>query len=166
MDSFQDLDESFESIFDNPIYIRDRFRFRLLDLPAELMVRICQLAVVKPNIIDATQAAKSEHQARMLRQPPIAQTCRMLRRESLRAFYRDNSFEAFHWARHACIRDWLVAIGADNLRAMQTLTFHCKFDNDFWVNKFDEVGIKVKVERAEDQSRAAGNLHTLIVTFL
>ena len=49
---------------------------------------------------------------------------------------------------------------------MRTFTFHCKFDADFWTEKFADIGIPVKIEMAENQSRAYGSLHTLIVTFL
>lgn len=165
-DDLQSLHQDFESVFDNEIHARQRFTFRLLDLPPELMLRIVQQAVIKPKIIDATSAPKAEHQAQVLQPPAITRTCRLLRRESLRAFYRDNDFEAFHWARHACIRQWLVALGRDNLLAMRTLTFHCKFNTDFWEQKFEEVGIKTKCEVADDQTKAVGSLHTLKVTFL
>jgi len=49
---------------------------------------------------------------------------------------------------------------------MRTLTFHCKFNPDFWETKFEEVGIKTKAEVAEDQSRAVGSLRTLKFNFL
>lgn len=162
----QDLDEAFEDVFENEIYAKERFTFRLLDLPPELVIRIAQLAVIKPKIIDATLAPELKHQARILQQPAITRTCRMLRRESLLAFYRDNNFEAYHWAKHACVRQWLAAIGQANLCSMGSLTFHCKFDPDFWEQKFEEVGIKTKCEVAEDQSRAGRRLRTLKVTFL
>jgi hypothetical protein len=163
---FQSLDESFEDVFENEIYARERFRFPLLELPPELLIRICELAVARRTTIDATLAPKAKNQAEILQQPAITRACRLLRRESLRAFYRDNEFEAFHWERHACIREWLITIGPDNLRAMQTLTFHCKFNTEFWEKKFDEIGIKTKCEVAQDQSKAIGSLRTLKVTFL
>ena len=165
-DDFQALDQGFEDVFENEIYARERFRFPLLDLPAELLIRICELAVARKTTIDATLAPKARNQAEILQQPAITRTCRLLRRESLRAFYRDNNFEAFHWARHACIRGWLIALGPENLTAMGTLTFHCKFNTEFWENKFEEIGIKTKCEEAKDQSKAVGSLRTLKVTFL
>ena len=160
------LEEHFEGVFENPTYIRSRFTFRLLDLPPELMVRICQLAVIQPETIDPTKAPLAKHQAKIVQQPAITRTCRLLRKESLRAFYRDNDFEVFHWSKKACIRYWLIAIGEENLRAMRTLMFHCKFNTDFWETKFDEVGIKTKAEVAEDQSRAVRSLRTLKINFL
>jgi hypothetical protein len=166
MEELQHLSEGFEDIFENEVYARERFTFRLLDLPPELVCRILQFTVIKPKTIDATLAPGLKSQEIILQQPAITRTCRYLRRESLRAFYRDNDFEAYHWSKHACVRQWLVAIGADNLRAMGRLTFHCKFDPDFWEVKFDEVGIKTKCEIAADQTRASRNLHTLEVTFL
>lgn len=162
----QYLNEDFEDVFDNEIYARERFNFRLLDLPPELVVRILSLAVLRPRTIDATLAPDIKHQEQILQQPAITRTCRYIRRESLWAFYRDNTFEAFHWAKHACVRQWLVAVGPDNLRAMNKLTFHCKFDPDFWEQKFKEVGITTKCEVAADQSRAFRSLRTLQVTFL
>ena len=162
----QHLSEGFEDVFENEIYARQRFTFPLLDLPPELVCRILQLAVIRPKTIDATLAPSIKSQERILQQPATTRTCRYLRRESLRAFYRDNDFEAFHWSKHACVRQWLVAVGTDNLRAMEKLTFHCKFDPDFWEEKFEEVGIKTKCEVAADQSRAVRTLRTLQVTFL
>ena len=163
---FEHLGDDFEGVFDNPTYIRSQFKFRLLDLPPELMVRICQLAVVQTYTFDPTKAPLAKHQAKIVRQPAITRTCRLLRKESLRAFYRDNNFEAFHWAKKTCIRNWLTAIGVENLRAMRSLTFHCKFNTDFWETKFDEIGIKTKAEMADDQSKAVGSLRTLRINFL
>jgi hypothetical protein len=53
---FEHLEEGFEGVFENPTYIRSQFKFRLLDLPPELMVRICQLAVIQTETFDPTKA--------------------------------------------------------------------------------------------------------------
>ncbi len=163
---FAHLEEGFEGVLDSPSYIRSLFTFRLLDLPPELMVRICQLAVVQPKTIDPTRARMAKHQAQILRQPAISRTCHLLRKESLLAFYCENTFEVFHWEKKACIRHWLTAIGVGNLRAMRSLSFHCKFNTHFWETKFEELGIKTKAEVAEDQSRAVQSLQTVKINFL
>lgn len=163
--NFQDLDESFEHVFGKP-YDKENFRFRLFDLPPELWLRIIEYAVMKACPINPTKARNAKHQTHIVKQPSITRTCRLLRHESLPAFYRNNKFEVYHWGRVACIRDWLVAIRPANLQAMKTLTFHCKFDPDFWTEKFADIGLLVKIEVAEDQSKASGSFHTLIVTFL
>ena len=165
-DDFGQLDHDFESVFDNVIYVRSHSVFRLLDLPPELVIRICQLAVIRPNTIDTTMSPKARRQARLLQQPALTRTCRLLRQEAPRSFYRDNTWEAYHWSKHNCIRDWLRAIGEDNLRTMRELTFHCKFQPDFWELKFNECGIKTKVEVAEDQTKAPNRRHSLNIRFL
>ena len=159
------LDNDFEYIFKLP-HERDEFRFRLFDLPPELWLHICGLAVTKSNLINPTHAYKKKQQLQILKQPAITRTCRLLRQECLPVFYYNNEFEAYHWEKVDCIRDWLVAVGPSNRRAMGTLTFHCKFDAEFWTKKFADIGILVKIDVADDQSRAFWNFKTLIVTFL
>ena len=122
--NFQTLDGEFEYVFKCPVEIHE-FRFRLLDLPPELWIRICEFAVMKPYEIDTTRAKKPKHQMQVVRQPAISFTCRLLRQEALPLFYKSNNFIAYHWAGVACIRKWLLTIGHANLRNLGTLTFHC-----------------------------------------
>lgn len=161
---FQDLDEDFEYVFRYP----QAQNFRLFDLPTELWLRICELAVTRPSPIDITRARWANHQVQVVKQPAITRTCRVLRHEGLAFFYQNNTFEAHHWGGVACIRQWLLAIGKENLKSMGTFSFHARFEPGFWVQKFEEIGLHVKVELSEDQSgvKDRRRYQTLLITFL
>lgn len=165
LNNFQDLAPDFEYVF------RDRHElgcFRLFDLPPELWIKICEFAVLPPTPLDITRAKQSKHQRELVKQPAITRVCKLLRQEALPLFYRNNKFEVFHWGRVACVRYWLKAIGSTNLKSMGQLEFHAKFSPEFWIEKFDEIEIPVKVEVAEDQSQATRirNFQSMVVTFL
>ncbi|WPH00079.1 Hypothetical protein R9X50_00290200 [Acrodontium crateriforme] len=140
----QALDPSFEEIFKSD---QDLTPFRLFDLPAELWLRVIDLAVTKSDSITITKGRSALDQVEIVRQPAITRTCRLLRQEALRMFYRHNDFEAMHFTGVACPRKWFVAIGKENLMAMHSFTFYAKFQSGFWMDKFREIGIKAEVER-------------------
>ena len=156
---FLELDDGFEKVFG-----LDERPFRLFDLPTELWLRICELAVTRNSPIDPTRARKAKQQTQVVKQPALARVSKVLRHEVLAAFYRNNVFEVSHLNGVACVRDWLVAIGPRNRKNMGILTFYCKFDADFWVDKFAQIGILVA---AEVVGKVGGSIfQTLRFTFL
>ncbi|KAK3640924.1 hypothetical protein LTR56_011574 [Elasticomyces elasticus] len=58
---------------------------RLLLLPAELRIRIYELAVVEPSSVVACYPKR-------VKQPALSATCQQIRRECLSVFYGDNTF--------------------------------------------------------------------------
>lgn len=122
--------------------------FRLLDLPTELWVHILAFCVEKSHTLDPTQARQGRHQARAVAQPAITKVSRLLRSEALPLFYRLNHFELQHLHDTPCTRDWMVAIGDANRRAMGSLIFHTSFEPEEWVGLFGKCGIEVTVEEA------------------
>lgn len=164
---FQDLDEGFEYVF-RGLHEKDDAQFPLFKLPAELWLKVLEHAVTQPRTIDVTRAREPRHQAQIVKQPAITRTTRLLRKEALPLFYRCNDFEIYHWGGTACIRDWLLAIGPDNLKHMGTLTFHAKFEASFWKTKLTEIGIPANVTVAETQTsiKQRPDFQSLTVTFL
>ncbi|KAK5683392.1 hypothetical protein LTS10_004923 [Elasticomyces elasticus] len=64
---------------------RHRHKCRLLLLPAELRIRIYELAVIKPSRV---VGCCRKH----LNEPKLSATCQQIRRECLPIFYGDNTF--------------------------------------------------------------------------
>lgn len=160
------LNDHFEDVFGNEIV-----PFRLFHLPPELWLRICELAVIKKDPIDMTAARDLHNQVKILAQPALTRTCRLLRREALPVFYQYNTFVAYHICRTACPRQWFVAIGADNLRLMGTFEFYALFSPEFWVKKFEEMLVKAAVTKEGElvQSRCKNHkkwFTKLVVKFL
>lgn len=112
--------------------------FRLMDLPRELWLRICKLAVKYDGIIDITVAlggryypkhlkqamARSMNRAK-LQQPAIACTSRVLRYECLPVYYRDNVFLGHGQpGGESGSAVWLHQIGSANRKLLQR--FYCE----------------------------------------
>ncbi|KAK4952545.1 hypothetical protein LTR10_009351 [Elasticomyces elasticus] len=64
---------------------RHRHKCRLLLLPAELRIRIYELAVVERSSVMACYPKR-------VKQPTLSATCQQIRRECLSVFYGDNTF--------------------------------------------------------------------------
>ncbi|KAK5174318.1 uncharacterized protein LTR77_001398 [Saxophila tyrrhenica] len=140
--NFYALNDEFEEVFRAD---HEATTFRLLDLPSEIVLIIIQEVVKRGVPIDPTKAVKRKAQACIVRPPALAMTSKFLRREVLFAFYRNNSFESRHLNNVPCVRDWLVIIGHENRKAMGTFTFHAKFSQSFWQEKFAQIGILTEV---------------------
>ena len=147
MDDIKTLPSEFETILADP---QQRQPFRLLDLPTELWLHILACSVRRPCAIDPTWKRVKHQQSRIVAQPPITRVCRQLRQEALPLFYHLNRFELHHLHRTACTRDWLVAIGDANRRAMGSLTLHTDLGQEAWVGLFRTCGIVVEVEDIKD----------------
>ena len=163
---FGALPQDFEDIYGAQSKTR-RSHFNLLDLPIELVLRILELSVVVPRPIKPTFARQCEKQAKLVEQPAITRTCRLLRKEGLPLFYRLNVFEAYQRHGTACVRKWLVAIGHANRCFMKIFIFHAQADVEFWKHKFAACGIEVEIDIMDessdhDQTHGFGEL---VVTF-
>ncbi|KAK3104275.1 hypothetical protein LTR53_018552, partial [Teratosphaeriaceae sp. CCFEE 6253] len=137
------LPQSFEDVFRDEHGIK---KFPLFQLPTELWLRVCELAVTFDRPINVTKSALVEQQVASVYQPAITRTCKLLRRETLPLFYRNNIFEARHFCEHACPRRWMVTIGLVNLRMMRTFRLHTRMSDTFWEGCFDRAGVKTTVE--------------------
>ncbi|KAK3059127.1 hypothetical protein LTR09_000693 [Extremus antarcticus] len=165
-EGLETLNDEFEDVFRPDHELKT---FPLLELPMEIVLSIIEMAVTRPDPIDPTHGRKRRDQVNIVREPPLALTSKFFRREVHLAFYRNNIFESRHLNNVPCTRDWLVAIGHERRMLMGTFTFHAKFSDSFWQEKFAQIGISTKIEAAEDQSRAEVALtgfQTLTVTFL
>ncbi|KAK5685860.1 hypothetical protein LTS10_001973 [Elasticomyces elasticus] len=167
-----ELPDDFEDVFHGDHSLQ---RFPLFSLPAEIWLRIAEFAVLETKTINVTRATRMLDQEALVRQPALTRTCRLLRTEALPMFYRNNSFEARHFCEHACPRQWLVAIGIENLRRMRTFRMHTRMSDDFWKGCFKRTGIETEVEVTDDSvkgrcphhaSRRHGRFQTLAITFL
>ncbi|CZT15971.1 uncharacterized protein RCC_01811 [Ramularia collo-cygni] len=120
--------------------------FRLFDLPREILLHIIDLAVVQsePIVIriiyypDNRSLTSSQRAYRALmtgeNQPAISKTCRALRKDAIKAFYRLNEFQADHCTHSdheywPVFRDWLDRIGANrrylrNLRTRDWMSYN------------------------------------------
>ncbi|EMC93655.1 hypothetical protein BAUCODRAFT_37356 [Baudoinia panamericana UAMH 10762] len=145
----------------------DTAPFRLLNLPAEIWTQIIALAVIYKDPITITRSSRVKDQQELVRQPAITRTCRVLRLEALPLFYRHNTFEGWHVHHVQCPRDWLVAIGDANRKAMGSFRFCAQFSASFWEGKFARMGVKVVVEECGSctqpvcQKEKDANLHGL-----
>lgn len=170
MDAFDALPDDFETALSPRTPT-----FRLFDLPAELWLYILALSVIRPYPIDPTWARTTPEQSLVVAQPAITRTCRVLRKEGLLLYYSLNTFESQHLLRVACTRDWMIAIGETNRKAMKTFYFHCEFEPEFWIGQFKQCGIEVGIEEAAPESAVAVRMRkrknasaaakTLIVSF-
>ena len=150
MEAFTGLPSDFETSFKPSTQI-----FRLFDLPDELWLLILRLSITRPYPIDPTWAAAKPKQALIVAQPAITRTCRLLRTEGLPLYYSLNTFESQHRRHVACTRDWMVAIGQANRKAMGRFWFCCEFESEFWVGQFAMCGIEVRAREAEAGSEVA-----------
>lgn len=115
------LSDEFEDVFYTPHQIQLRTPFRLLDLPPELWLRICEFAVTKPTAIRVGKEPNPEDQMAVIRQPAITRTSRLLRVEALPMFYALNTFEMLHCFGVPCPRKWITAIGTTNRQRMKSM---------------------------------------------
>ncbi|KAK6440712.1 hypothetical protein LTR95_003071 [Oleoguttula sp. CCFEE 5521] len=165
-DDFAALPQDFESTFTVEPSLQPRLAFRLLDLPPELWLAIGTYAVLK-SPLNVTLAETNKLQAKMVAQPAITRTCRILRNELLPIFYNRNSFAALHLHRVSCIRKWFAAIGQVHCEAMGTFTFLAQYRSEFWVEQFKRVGIYARVSTTEDETTIGFSdwPHNFLVTF-
>lgn len=140
------LPNDFEDCFVSDIDILRRTPFRLLDLPPELWVRICEFAVLKSCPIVIGHQTDMKDMARVALQPSITRTCRVLRHEALPLFYTLNSWEMIHNYSVPCPRRFLHAIGATNLHKM-TLLMHSNCDIEFWKDTCKRWLVECEVEQ-------------------
>lgn len=153
------LPAEFEDVFHSDHDLLLRSPFRLFDLPPELWLRICELAVIKATPIQCGRESRLRDSAAIVRQPAIIRTCRLLRREGLPIFYAANDFEMVHSYNVPCPRAWLAAIGARALAGMRTLTMHSNCQTDFWEGSFLRAGIQCHVEFNKHRRRREEFLH-------
>ena len=144
---FSLLSDDFEDCFVSEMDILRRTPFRLFDLPPELWIRICELAVVKSRPILIGHQTNLKDMARVARQPNITRTCRALRYEALPLFYALNEWEMTHNYSVPCPRRFLHAIGAKNLHKMGTLLMHSNCDIEFWKDTCERGLVKCEVEQ-------------------
>lgn len=99
-------------------------QFRLLDLPSELWVRICRLAVESESAFNVSCAISRRWAQQILRQPAILRTCKIVRREVLPHFYASNTFlfQEAPWPSPIHITAWITAIGSANYSMIR----HCE----------------------------------------
>ncbi|OQO04181.1 hypothetical protein B0A48_10791 [Cryoendolithus antarcticus] len=165
-DDLAALPKDFEDTFVVEPSLQPRLAFRLLDLPPEIWLAIGAYAVLKPPL-NVTLAETNDLQAKMVAQPAITRTCRLLRKELLPVFYKRNTFSALHLYKVSCIRKWFAAIGQVNCEAMRTFTFMAQYHTEFWVEQFSRVGIHARVSTADDDTvMGFGDWpHKFLVTF-
>lgn len=95
--------------------------FRMLDLPPELWSRIGGFAVTDDEALQLRQYRPDEANCAAVRQPDLTRTCRIVRKEALKLFYRNNRFIVIAVNRYANWTLWLSAIGPENRRYLQHL---------------------------------------------
>ncbi|KXT19032.1 hypothetical protein AC579_8723 [Pseudocercospora musae] len=122
--------------------------FRLLDLPAELWVRIGKFAVTYPgNILinqdQPTEARIEDYDGRQRcekkcciikrDQPAITKTSHALRNELLPQYYKRNTFHILNqMTTNLNALNWLEAIGKRNRQALDTI--YCSTGDTKWVS--------------------------------
>ncbi|KAK4956752.1 hypothetical protein LTR10_006280 [Elasticomyces elasticus] len=108
-------------------------RFRLLDLPPELQLRIYEFAICSDEPIDITIGQRTKQACISPRaQPALARTCRSIRVDALKFYYSRNIFEANYCqevARYdqqstAVTIAWLHSIGASNRGLISSLQLY------------------------------------------
>lgn len=170
-DNFSLLDDSFEDVLCSSYDIQIRSPFRLPDLPPELWLRICELAVQKHGPIQFGREPDPRDQMAIVAQPGITQACRALRCEGLPLFYSTNTFELYHCFGVPCPRQWILAIGEVNRQRMRTLTVVSGCQKNFWEGSFQRSAIDVEVEYDGPAQRVAalifhGGLNKYKVNFI
>lgn len=89
--------------------------FRLMDLPPELMLQILKQAVVGDEDLATIFTHLWPSQRKLLTQPPVLCTCRLLRTEGLTMFYELNRFSMIgETPVLLTLAAWLQGIGRDN----------------------------------------------------
>jgi len=156
-EDFTTLDKGFEKVFKTA-------PFRLLDLPPELWLRICELAVVKDHskVIRVDYYTTKKSSAAIVQQPAITRTCRLLRQEALPLYYKLNTFafgefmacERRRWTTSFLVA-WCAAIGKQKVRVMCTWCPECHSDHDAalsekerWEEYFEDMGVSATMEKA------------------
>ena len=157
-DKFCLLDDGFEDVFCSAHDIQLRSPFRLLDLPPELWLRICEFAVIKSRPIQIGREPDPADQMAMVSQPDITRTCRLLRSEGLPLFYSANVFEMYHYFGIPCPRRWILAIGEGNRQRMRTMTVVSGCHKDFWKGSFQRAAIDVEIDYDGPAQRVAALL--------
>lgn len=105
------LDDDFEDLLVSDYEIQLRSPFRLFDLPPELWLRIGEFAVIREKPMVLSRNLYGVDQERIVRQPAITKTCRLLRQETLPLFYSLNEFAMIGCGQGPILDRWLVAIG-------------------------------------------------------
>jgi hypothetical protein len=140
------LSSEFEDTFVSDYEIILRQPFRLFDLPSELWLKICEFNVVRNKPILLGRESHLYQSTAIVRQPAIAQTCRLLRREALSMFYSINDFGMLHSYGAPCPRQWTIAIGHANRMRMRHLEVRSNCLKDFWEGSFKRAGIDCELE--------------------
>lgn len=145
-EDFTLLPPDFEDAFISDYAILLRSPFRLFDLPPELWLRICAMAVIQAKPLQIGKEAYLRDSMAIVKQPAITRTCRLIRDETLPIFYSSNTFEMFHGYDVPCPRKFIVAIGDANRRRMKTLLMHSNCQKDFWDGSFCRAGIGCEID--------------------
>ena len=119
--------------------------FRLLDLPAELRLKIYEYTVtqndsIKITLPDCPCKPKDKQLAHDIwcaplsvtqRTPPaLTRTCKSIREDALKFYYKGNDFEAgycLNKGQHDVLLEWLACIGAEARADMRTLMIYDYF---------------------------------------
>lgn len=85
--------------------------FRFLDLPPEIWLSICRLAVIQGTIIVERPNSKTNTEVSVA-QPALSRTCKVLRAETLKLFYGENEFRLIDNGKivELGIRGWAKAV--------------------------------------------------------
>lgn len=98
--------------------------FRLFDLPPELWTRIIKKAVRKWRLI-----ARLPVERRIdFGVPPLAKTCRAIRTETLKAYYKYNAFQAACTNDLSLYHDWISRMTQDHgsyVRRLKVAVYSC-----------------------------------------
>lgn len=103
--------------------------FPLLHLPGELILRVLHFAVVASSKCNPIRLRMNEESSPGVTQPAITRTCRLLGKEGLATFYKQNVFfsDSAYYSRVSGLYEWLIRIGSDNRAAIGQI-------HVYWVN--------------------------------
>ena len=101
--------------------------FRLLDLPDELWLKICKMAVTYDEILCVNYRPKTISGNEVPTgiffpgQPSVTRVSRSLRAETLDYFYSDNVFHGTNWPSRSglCALHWALKVAPANLKSLR-----------------------------------------------
>lgn len=103
---------------------------RLLELPAELRIRIYELALSSVEVLDILEDDEDEYEGRSIAtQPALTRTNHQIRVECLPVFYEVNSFRlhlTIHGNARVCLRHGKIPV--QHLRDLKIRVYHLQSD--------------------------------------